>query len=529
MTGLAGTGSLVRLALRRDRILLPVWILVFISFAASSAGATVDLYPTVQSRMELAAGYNGNPALVAMYGWVFDDTSIGAVAMFKMVALGGALVAILAILIVTRHTRAEEEAGRLELIGATVVGRYAALTAALIVAIGTALVLGLFTALSLIATKLPAAGSFAFGLGWTAAAIAFAAVAAVAAQLTESARAANGIAMATLGAAYLIRAIGDTLGDGGPTWISWFSPIGWIQQVRAYSGDRWLVLLLPVLFAAALAAGAYALTARRDLGAGLFADRAGPARGQHLTGVFALAWRLQRGSLLGWSTAFVLSGLAFGGIAANVGNLIDNDQVKDILTKLGGARGLTDAYLATEMGLVAMIAAAYGIQAAMRLRTEETALRAEPVLATAVSRSRWALSHIVIALGGATLLMVLAGVASGLTYGAASDMGQFGRVFGAALAQLPAAWVLTGIVVLAFGFLPRLNYAGWAALAAFVGLSFFGPILGLDQWVLDISPFTHTPRLPGGVFTATPLLLLTGVAAAGVLAGLAGFRRRDIG
>ncbi|MFL6141516.1 MAG: ABC transporter permease [Labedaea sp.] len=529
MNALAGTGSLVRLALRRDRIMLPVWILVFVSFATSSASATIGLYPTLESRVQLAAGVNANPALLAMYGWVFDETSIGAVAMFKMVALGGTLVAILAILLVTRHTRAEEEAGRLELIGATVVGRHAALTAALIVATGMALVLSLLTALSLMANKLPVAGSFAFGLGWAAAAIAFAAVAAVAAQLTASARAANGIATATLGAAYLIRAIGDTSGDGGPTWISWLSPIGWVQQVRAYAGDRWWVLLLPVLFAAALVTGAYALNARRDLGAGLLADRPGSARGAHLTGVFSLAWRLQRGVLLGWAAAFLLSGLAFGGIAANVGNLLDNDKVRDILTKLGGAQGLTDAYLATEMGIIALIAAAYGVQAAMRLRTEETALRAEPVLATAVSRTRWAASHIAIALGGATFLMAVAGAASALTYGAASDMSQFGRVFGAALAQLPAVWVLTGIVVLAFGFAPRLNHAGWAALAAFVALGFIGPILGLDQWALDLSPFTHSPRLPGGTFTATPLLWLTGIAAAGVLAGLAGFRRRDVG
>jgi ABC-2 type transport system permease protein len=185
--------------------------------------------------------------------------------------------------------------------------------------------------------------------------------------------------------------------------------------------------------------------------------------------------------------------------------------------------------MATEMGFLAMITAAFGIQAASRLRTEETTFRAEPLLATATSRVRWALSHIGFALIGSTILLVVAGLAAGLSYASATDFGQFGRVFGAAIAQLPSAWVLTGIVVAVFGVLPEWSVAGWVALSVFVVIGFIGPILGVSQWVLDISPFTHTPKLPGTAFTAVPLLWLTGVAAVGLIAGLAGLRRRDIG
>ena len=86
--------------------------------------------------------------------------------MVKMSGFGGILVAIMAILLVIRHTRVEEEAGRLELVGSAVVGRRAPLTAALLVGGGASVVLGFITALALIGSKLPVGGSFAFGIAW---------------------------------------------------------------------------------------------------------------------------------------------------------------------------------------------------------------------------------------------------------------------------------------------------------------------------------------------------------------------------
>ncbi|MPZ85209.1 MAG: ABC transporter permease, partial [Actinophytocola sp.] len=236
--GFAGTGALLRLAIRRDRIFASVWIVLFVVMAASSAAASQSLFTTLESRVRAASVVNDTPATLALYGRVFDPTSLGAVSMFKLGAMGAALVALVAIFTVVRHTRAEEESGRLELIGATVVGRYAALTAAMLLAVGTTLVLALLTALSLIGAGLPAAGALAFGLSWAGAGIAFAAVGAVTAQVTESARTANGLGAAVLAAAYLLRAAGDASGVDTSTWLSWLSPIGWAQQVRPFAGDR---------------------------------------------------------------------------------------------------------------------------------------------------------------------------------------------------------------------------------------------------------------------------------------------------
>lgn len=531
MTDLVGTWGLVRLALRRDRTLLPVWIVVFVAMAASSAAATVDLYPTVESRVLAAESLNGTQSLVALYGRIYDPTSLGAISLWKMGGIGAIFVAVLAILIVVRHTRAEEEAGRLELVGSTVVGRFAPLTAALLVALGANLVLAVLTAFGLIAAGLPAGGSFAFGFAWAGVGIAFAAIAGVTAQLTRSARAATGIASAVLGFVYVLRAVGDTAGQTGPRWLTWLSPIGWGQQFRPYAGNRWWVLLITVGFALVVAADAYVLLARRDLGAGLVPDRPGPAAAASgLRSPLALAWRLQRGGLLGWAAAFALLGLVFGNIASHFGDFVSTPEVQDFITKLGGEKGLVDAYIRICLSVIGLAASAYGVQAAMRLRSEETAQRAETILATATGRIRWAWSHVAVAIFGTTVLIVVAGAGAGLAHGAqVHDMGEGFGVLGGALAQMPAACVLTGIVVLAFGLAPRLVAAGWVALVAFVLLGEFGSLFGFDQWVMDLSPFTHVPKIPGTSWSVTPLVVLTAVAALLIAAGLAGFRRRDVG
>ena len=109
MSQLAGTAALVRLALRRDRIILPVFIVVFVASIAASAYATVELYPTSASRTEAAAAINSTTSTLAMYGPIHDVTSIGALSTFKTGMMGAAAVAVLALLIVVRHTRSEEE------------------------------------------------------------------------------------------------------------------------------------------------------------------------------------------------------------------------------------------------------------------------------------------------------------------------------------------------------------------------------------------------------------------------------------
>jgi ABC-2 type transport system permease protein len=531
VTTLAGTRGLVRLILRRDRFLLPLWVLVLALLPVQTAVAIDQFYDTPAKLRDLYGTIVTTPGLRAMLGPVFD-ASLGAITTWRA-GLYFTIVALASLLTVIRHTRTDEEAGRRELLGSTVVGRYAPLTAALLVTFAADLVLGAVLAAGMVGVGLPATGSLAYGLSMAATGWMFAAVGALAAQLAEGAGGARGIALGTLGVAYALRAAGDTGGsDSGFGWLSWLSPIGWAQQTRAYAGERWWVFALVAGFVVVLAATAYALQARRDVGAGILPARLGPATASPwLRSPVALAWRLHRVALVSWTAGLALMGVLIGSVATSVGDMAsESPQLKDMLERLGGEKALSDAYISGAMVIFALAAAGYAIQATLRQRAEEESLRAEVVLATSVSRRQWAASHLFFGLLGPAVALAAAGFAEGLVYGLVSgDVGrELPRVLAGALVQIPAVLVLSSIAMALFGLLPRLASVSWAALAVFAFLVLIGPLMQLDQAILDVAPFNHIPKVPGADVSATPLAWLLGVTAVLTAAGLAGFRRRDL-
>lgn len=75
---------------------------------------------------------------------------------------------------------------------------------------------------------------------------------------------------------------------------------------------------------------------------------------------------------------------------------------------------------------------------------------------------------------------------------------QVGRILAAAAIQVPAVWVVLALVAVLFGAVPWLVGAGWALLVGFLLVGEVGPLLRLLEAVIDISPYAHVPRLPGG-------------------------------
>jgi ABC-2 type transport system permease protein len=526
---MTGAGRLLTLALRRDRIMLPVWLYALLAYSAGSAYASRKAFDNAEALRGFATGVNKNPALIALYGRVYDVGSLSAVSVAKPIGPGAGFVALMSLLLVVRHTRADEETGRLELVRSGVVGRSAALTAGLGTALIANLLLAVLTAAGLVVAGQQFAGSVAFALGWLGVGVVFTGVAAVTAQLTESGRTANALAIAVLGVCYLVRATGDAA--SGASWLGWLSPFGWAQRMRPYAGESWWPVAAFVVLAAVLSYAAFALERRRDLGAGLVPPRPGPAVGG-LRGSFGLAWRLQRGMLLAWIAWFVVYGGAIGSVADSIGDVIGGSKAtRDIITKIGGQQDAVDAFLVTAMNMMALFASAYVVQTVLRMRSEESAQRAEPILATAVGRVRWAAGHYALAILGPAVLLGIEGVELGLIHGArVHDLsGQLPRLVAAAFVQLPAVWLLAGCTLLLFGLAPRAAVAAWGVLGAFLMLGQLGPVLKLKQWAMDVSPFTHVPKLPGGEARLAPVVWLTVVAALLTAAGLVGLHRRDIG
>lgn len=529
---MTGTMKMVRLILRRDRILMPIWVL-FIGLVPLSYVKAIDgLFPTAPQRQSYADLSAHNAGFVALYGRL-HGSSLG-----ELVAWRGGFIPIIiglvAVLTVIRHTRTEEEAGRRELLGSTVVGRHAGLAAAVLTTAVACLVLGIVLAAGLSGQDLPASGAWALGFSMAMSGWFGVGIAAVAAQLTTGAGSARGIAIGVIGGAYVVRMVGDiaSLGGSGLSWLTWVSPLGWLEAIRPFGADQWWPVLLLVGLTVLLAAAAGLLSSRRDVGSGLLPPRLGPAAaGPALSSPLGLAWRLHRGLLAGWTVGFAVLGIVMGYLASSVGDLVnDSKEMTDIFARLGGAQGLIDNYLASITSLFGLVASAYGIQATLRMRAEEAGGRLEPVLATAAGRTRWAGSHLVFALLGPAVVLLASGLTMGLAHGLnVHDVGGvLPGVLAGAVVQLPAVWVLATIAVLLFGVLPRFAMAAWAALVVCLVLSLVGPAVQLSQWLLDISPFTHVPHLPGGSANALPIVVLVVIAVALAAGGLAGWRRRDV-
>lgn len=526
---MTGTGVLLRLALRRDRLMAPLWILVIVALPVGTASAIAELYPEAGQRLALGVTIMSNPALQALTGPIYDAASVGGLTAWRATNVAAVLAALMSAFLVVRHTRAEEESGRAELIGAAPVGRYALPAAAVLTAVLTNGVIAVLVTAGLTGQGLPVAGSLAFAGAVAGVGLVFTGVAAVAAQVTTSARAASSIAVGVLGVLFLVRAAGDAAAVDA---VSWVSPVGWAQRVRAFAGERWWLIGLFAVVALVLLAGADLLARRRDLGGGLLAERRGPAvAAPWLRSPLALAWRLQRGTLATWAVAFALVGAVFGSLAATVGELVGgNEQIAAMLARLGGAGALIDTFFAAQLRLFALVVAGYAVQAALRPRVEEAAGRAEPVLAAAVPRGRWLLGHVACSLAGSALVLAIAGLAAGVAHGmrVGEPVRQAVRICGAALAQVPAVWVSAAIAVLLFGLLPRAAAAAWAFLVFFAVLDLFGQLFQLDETVRMISPYAHLPALPGGEVTVQPFMWLCLVAALVAGVGVAGFTRRDL-
>lgn len=525
---LVGTGRLVRLALRRDRVRLSIWVAAIVGLVLVSAASLPPLYPDRASQEQYVALASGNPALKAFAGpgSGFDDPNIGVILVNETQLWGAVCVALMVVFLLIRHTRGEEDEERADVVRSGVVGRHAPLAAA-IVEVGAAVaVVAIASAVGFVALGYAVAGSVSLAASFAVFGWAFVGVAAVAAQVASSARAALGYSAAVLGAMFALRAVGDA----GSSWLRWTSPLGWAQSGEAFAGERWWPLALCAVLGVVLVAVARALADRRDLGAGMLVAHRGPPRASRgLVHPLGLAVRLQRGAIVGWVAGMAVFGALYGSIGEDIGEFIEDNQVyADIVAQLQGV-DVTDSFFATALAMLALFASGFSISSSLRPRGEEQAGRAALLLAGPRSRVGWAASYLTVAGVGTVAIIAAGGLGTGVGYALVSgDAGQVLRMVGASLVTVPAALVLAGVAVALYGLAPRAALAAWAVLAGTCVVVFFGELLGLPMWVRDLSPFTHLPAVPAQPMRWGPVLALLATASALAGAGLWGLQRRDI-
>jgi len=528
----AGTRQLLRLIARRDRFRILLWLGGIVGLVAATAASITGLYSAQADLDRYAELVRGNAALIVQSGpgYGLQDPAVpattGAVVMNEVAIWTVVAVALMSLFMTVRHTRTEEETERAETVRALPVGRHSELTAAL-VATGVTNVLVTFgVVVTLLAYDLEPVGSIAFGLALIGSGAVFAAVAAVAAQVAGGSRAALGLGGVVLGASFVLRAVGD-VGNGV---LSWLSPIGWAQAIRAYADERWWVLLLPAAATAALLVVAFELQARRDLGAGLMPERPGPSvASPRLSSTIGLAVRLQRASVISWTVAVALFAFLYGVVADQAESILeDNPEMEDFFAQLGEG-SVTDAFLATATLILALLATGFTISSVLRARAEEVGGRAESLLATPTSRERWAGGHVTVSIVGTTIMLLVAGASEGFGLALVSgDREWIPRLIGATLVMVPAMLVTGGVAMVAYGLSARLAMAAWGYYAFTLVVGMLGALLDLPQWALNLSPFEHVPAIPSEPMDWVPVIVLVALAGALFATGLTAFRRRDM-
>lgn len=524
-----GTGALIRLFLRRDRLLLALWII----FSVALVFVTAATFTAIggQNLGDILSEFNKDPLISALLGPAISIDISGAIVWRGVSQLSLAL-GFGSLLMVIRNTRTDEETGRSELVRAYPVGRHASLTAALIIAIIGNIIAGILIALSIIALGGDMRGSFIFGATLSTIGYFFAGVGALGVQLRENSSTARGIGIAALGIG-LVMAILNNFG-GGYTLLRWITPMAWQRVTSPFADNYSRGLLYCAVFATVPTIVAYKLSAHRDLGAGILLAKPGlPEASPCFSGPLALAWRLHKKSFIGWMVGIVL----YISVFATISPALSNDGgMSNWLSGLGGTSwseevGLGYVFISVSIYLMSLFVAAYAMTAVSRLKKEEAEGRVEMILDKPVSRIRWMSSHLIAAALCSTALLLVMGIVGGLFYGIANGdvRSGFWSVLSMSVSKLPPVLIFLGISAILYGLCPKIMVLGWGFWLSSVMLELAWEGQIIDWSIMQISPFAYThytidiTKLP-----LIPLFLLLCFSFVLTVIGLLGFKNRNV-
>jgi len=540
------SGRLMRLIFRRERIMTAAWILILVAFSMGLAPAIQTMFPDADARNQFASTFD-NPIMVAMMGPVYGigNYTVGAMYGGMMFIWYLITVAVMNIFFIVRHTRADEENGRAEVVRSLPTGRLANINAAMLSALLINIAVGLFTGLGVAimgVEGIEPGGSMLYGAATASTGLVFAAIAALFAQLSSSSSGATGYSLASVGVFYVIRAAGDARGS---EIISCISPLGLAQRSQVFVENRIWPTLTLLIAAILISFTAYWLNSVRDLGQGFITAKPGRATARPgLLSPLGLAWRLLRNTLIAWAVTMFILGASYSSIIADISSFIGGSP--EYMTIIGVPVGMLDilpiadqeklivdsfgVFVTLMMSLMCVVPL---LSSVLKLRSEEREGRAEHIISRATPRIKYMAGYVLLAYAASVVMQLL--TATGLYCAAAAMTGDSNPftlcgLLKSYFAFLPALWVMVGFAVLVVGLLPKAAGILWGYFGVVAFTSFVGRLV-LPEWVMNLSPFHFVSQpepLKAYVPEVAPLVVLTVVAAALTTGGFFFYSKRDV-
>lgn len=536
---MAGLWTMIRLILRRDRVKLPLWIIGLVLTLVAMIPLLRDVYGDAASLAGVYAGLSSNPAGLFMTGPV-DGPTFSAFMTIETLLWWGLAIAFLNTLLIVRHTRHNEEIGAQELLLSGRAHRSSGLAAALIVAAGVnaLIVLGIGVGVQLVGAPWNTSQTWLYALSLGIFGLVWASIATVIAQLVESSRSANGILAGLVGSAFVVRGLGDFLGSTDtaglhqPAWISNLSPFGWMQATRPLTVNEWSPLLISACVVIAMTILGFILLARRDVGAGLMSSRKGKMRASRLRHTsLGLTLYLQKNIFIGWLVGVLVMVGTIGALVPQMSDVYGgSESMRQIIESIGGTGALIPSFLSAMMAIICLMVFAYVIHGLGKLRSEESSGYLESLLATRLSRRKWFGLHAAVVLAGGLIMLVLTGLILALCVNGLSNFSVDTRQYLlAGLSYAPVMLAFAGLYLLLFGLAPRIAagvtwfYFGFVAFALWLG-----PIVQLNQSIMNLSIMEHVAAAPAESIVFMPLAIILAIATGLIAIGLITFRSRNI-
>ena len=525
----AQMGYLSRFIFRQDRQRISIWIMALTFFTLIVPISFGGLYGSQQER-EAMAQTMANPAMTAMIGPAnLSNYTLGIMTAHQMLLMTATVVALMSILFVTRHTRANEEDGRLEMIRALPTGRLSYLNASLLVVSVTCMALALISGFGLFMLGIESMnleGSLLYGTALGATGLFFAGVTAVFAQLSDSSRGTIGYSIGALLIAYLYRAITDVSNET----LSWISPLAWVTKAEVYDHNNWWPVVLMIVTSFVLYIIANYLHAIRDVDQGFLPPKPGRKYASiFLQNPIGLALRLQRVGMISWAIGMYVLGASYGSVLGDLETFFsDNEAMKQLLPPVEGV-SLIEQFIPMLMIVISLLATIPPVMSMNKLRSEEKKERIVHLLAKNVSRTKLIGSYFIISIVNGFIMLSFAALGLWSVGNIVVEGGlSFGIIVGAAISYYPAMLVMISLAVLLIGIYPRFTSFIWLYVFYSFIVLYLGGLFQFSDWVGNISPYGHVPQTPIEDFSLLPLILLSIVAMMLTVIGVIGFNKRDI-